>query len=257
MKTDAPIVEIVPYFQDNYAYLLHCDQSRQTAVFDCGDVNSVIGVLQRRNWHLTHIFATHFHTDHTSGISALMERYPQAQFIKPAGEIRLREPSRELNDGEYVHVGNYRIRAIRVPAHTKNCTSYMTEECLFVGDALFSAGCGRLFEGSANDLLAAMDTFLELPDDTKVYAGHEYTKSNLQFALHAEKNNQAAESHYEKVVRMRMRDECTMPSTIGREKRINPFLRIDRESVWRTIDSGDTMNRVQRIAALRRLKDKF
>ena len=257
MNPDPLVVEIVPYHQDNYAYLAHCDQSGQTALFDCGDAIPVLMTLKRKNWNLTHIFATHLHSDHTFGISELVKHYPDSLFFKPADENRLSESARELNDGDRVGLGNYSIRAIRVPAHTKNCTSYLVEDCLFVGDALFSAGCGRLFEGSAGDLMTAMDIFSALPDNTKIYAGHEYTESNLQFALHVEKDNRELREYLDKVSYKRVKGGFTMPTSIGWEKWINPFLRIDQESVWRSVDPGGNMDRIRRIAALRHLKDRL
>ncbi len=257
MKNRPFVVEIVPYHRDNYAYLLHCPQSRSTALFDCGDAAPVLERLRKRNWDLTHIFATHYHSDHTLGISELLARYPNSRFFKPAGESRLDHTSRELKDGDRIPLGDRSVRAIGVPAHTRSCTSYLIEDCLFVGDALFSAGCGRLFEGSAGDLMAAMDRFDSLPDDTKVYPGHEYTESNLKFALFVEKESREIREYLDTVADKRARGEFTVPTTIGREKRINPFLRIDRESVWRRVDSGGEMDRIRRIAALRRLKDGF
>lgn len=256
MKTELKI-EIVPFRLDNYAYLLRDTLTEQTAVFDCGDSVPVKKVLRQNNWSVTHIFATHAHSDHTAGISDLMSYYPNARLYIAAGEKRLRGATHRLSDGDQVNFGNRSIKAIRVTAHTKYCMAYLISSCLFTGDALFSGGCGRIFEGSAEDLMMAMDIFCALPEDTDVFVGHEYTEANLKFALTIERDNPDLKQYASQVKNLRNAGKFTVPTTIGLEKKINPFLRVDLPSVRQSIDPKQEFGRARRIAVLRQLKDNF
>ena len=249
-------VHAIPYASDNYAYVLRNETANQTAIFDCGSAEPVLSFLSKKNWELNYIFATHFHGDHTSGIDELVENFPNAQTIKPAQENRLKNYTRELDDLEYISFGDHKIQAIRVPAHTQHCTSYYIKPFLFVGDSLFSAGCGRLFEGDGRDLLRIMDRYSGFPDNTQVFFGHEYTLSNVKFAKTVESNNPDLSAYYQKLTEP---SEIlrTTPTTIAFEKKINPFLRIDQPEIIKKIDLGGNRQRYERIAVLRDLKDRF
>ncbi len=251
-------IDVIPYFDDNFSYLIQqSSPDGPTALVDCGDAGPVLDYLQNNKIDLSYILATHSHYDHAGDISSLVKEFPNAIVIKPNGETRIDVAGKEVSDGEQIQFGDSIIEVLAVPAHTKFCLSYKIEDHVFVGDALFSAGCGRLFEGQPADLERAMDKLASLPDATKIYFGHEYTEANLKFALFIEPNNQKT-SDYLKEVRDKVNSGMfSTPSTISHEKEINPFFRIDEESVIKTIDPNKSLSRTERMAALRLQKDNF
>ena len=249
-------VHAVPYASDNYAYLLRNETANKTALFDCGDAEPILNFLSKKSWELNYIFATHFHGDHTAGITELIDKYPQAQTIKPAQENRIKDYTTELDDLESISFGDQKIQAIRVPAHTQHCTSYYIKPFLFVGDSLFSAGCGRLFEGDGKDLLRIMDRYAEFPENTQIFFGHEYTLNNVKFAKTIESNNPDLNEYHQNLTKPQEILRTT-PTTIEFEKKINPFLRIDQPEIIQKIDLGGNMQRYERITVLRDLKNRF
>ena len=250
-------VDIVPYFSDNYCYLIHDSSTGITALIDCGDAKPVEKRLKENGWNLTMICTTHFHPDHAGGVNELQQLYPNALLVKPAGEGRLPMAGLEVSDGQQFDFGNQKIVAISVPAHTRYCTSYYIEECLFVGDTMFSGGCGRLFEGQADDLERALAKLCEYPDETQVFHGHEYTLANLEFARTIEPDNQSVTDYINQVKELRNKGGYTTPTTIGREKMINPFLRVDKKSVIASVDPEGRYSRTERLGMIRSKKDAF
>lgn len=249
-------ISVIPYFDDNFSYLIQ-EENGLSAVVDCGDSNPIIDFLNSNSLNLDFILATHSHYDHAGDISSLMKEYPNAKLIKPKGESRIKESGLEVTNGETIDFGSTKIAAISVPAHTNYCLSYLIEDNVFVGDALFSGGCGRLFEGDPGNLESAMDKLSALSENTKVYFGHEYTLSNLKFALSIEPSNPDLLNYYEEVNAKANRKEFTTPSTIGLEKKINPFFRVDKTDVIKVIDPNEAMSRTDRMGMLRKLKDNF
>jgi len=249
-------VHAIPYASDNYAYILRNETANQTALFDCGSAEPVIKFLSIKSWELNYIFATHFHGDHTAGIAELAKKYPHTQTVKPAQENRLKDYSTELDDLEHVSFGDHKIQAIRVPAHTQHCTSYYIKPFLFVGDSLFSVGCGRLFEGDGKDLIHIMDRYAGFPDSTQIFFGHEYTLNNVKFAKTIESNNPDLNTYHQNLIKPQQVPRTT-PTTLAFEKKVNPFLRIDQPEIIRKIDLGGNLQRYERIAVLRDLKDRF
>lgn len=250
-------VKTIPYFDDNYSFIIRCEDTETTALVDCGDSSPVLDYLDGKGWRLDYVFITHFHHDHAGDIQELMKYFDKMVVVKPAGENRLTIPALEVQEGDEVNFGKHKISVLSVPAHTKYCTCYFVQSSLFVGDALFSAGCGRLFEGQASDLERAMDKMLGFSDDVKVYAGHEYTLSNLAFASFIESENEDIKEHIENSMEKRSKGGFTIPSTIGLEKKINPFLRIDNEAVIKVLDPDQKLTRTERMGLLRRKKDSF
>ena len=251
------IVDVVPYFNDNYCYLIHDPESENTALIDCGDAKPVAHRLKEMGWKLTMVLATHFHFDHAGGIDDIKQIYPEAEVIKPAGEDRLAMPGTEVEDGQLIDFGNKKIKIISVPAHTQYCTSYYLDGCLFVGDTMFSAGCGRLFEGQASDLENAFAKLSAYPDNTKIYHGHEYTLSNLEFAKTIEPSNQSIIEYVEQVKEILNKGGYSTPTTLAREKNINPFLRVDQHSIIEVIDPTGKLSRTERLGIIRSKKDNF
>lgn len=250
-------VEIIPYFDDNFSYLLSYSEPGPKALVDCGDAGPVLEVLKQKGWQLDLVLATHSHYDHAADIPVLLKEFPNLSVVKPRGETRISAPATEVSDGETVHFGDMEIRVIGVPAHTNYCVSYWIDGRVFVGDALFSAGCGRLFEGEPEDLERAMDKLSSLPEETRVYFGHEYTVTNLRFASSIEPSNKEIQAYFDEAKGKTSQGEYTTPSTIGLEKKINPFFRIDQESVIQAVDPSRALSRTKRMAALRRQKDNF
>jgi hydroxyacylglutathione hydrolase len=251
------IIETVPYSSDNYCYLIHHPPSKMTALVDCGDAEAVARHLEERGWKLDMILLAHHHYDHTAGTARLIRSIPGVTVYKPEGEERIKLPAVTVSDGESIPFGPLMIEALRLPAHTRCCTNYYLEGHLFVSDTLFSAGCGRLFEGKAADLERAMDRIGNLPSETLVYFGHEYTLANLDFALTVEPKNRDIIEYQKRCLAMRGKNLCTTPTTIGQELRVNPFLRIDHRDVITFVDPEGLYSRTERIGLLRMAKDNF
>jgi len=251
------VVVTVPYYDDNFAYLVYDKFSRKTVLFDCGEIGPILRQIQKNGWSLDYIVATHFHYDHAGEIDAMKAHFPGATVIKAAGESRLKMNGLEVRDGDTIPFGGYTIQVMSLPAHTLYCTAYLIDGNLFVGDVLFSAGCGRLFEGTPADLEKALDKICSLPDDTKLYFGHEYTQSNVQFAKSIEPDNDDLEEYRKIVNQLLDTGQFSSPTSLGLQKRINPFLRIDRQSIIQVVDPEGVLSRTERLGILRRMKDSF
>ncbi len=250
-------IEVIPYFDDNYSYLIHCEKTGKNALVDCGDSSRVLDYLEKEQLKLDYVLATHAHYDHAGDIPELIKYFPNMTVVKPVGESRLTMHGMEVGDGDTIDFGEDRIEVISVAAHTKHCTSFSIQGCLFVGDALFSGGCGRLFEGQPSDLEKVMDRLSAYPDDTDVYVGHEYTVSNLKFACSIEPDNMEMKAYLQESIDKVSKGQYTTPTTIGLEKKINPFFRIDEESVIASIDPDRSLSRTKRMGVLRSKKDNF
>ena len=214
---------------DNYGVLVHEPGTDVTISIDAPDAAVVDAELQAAGWSLTHILVTHHHSDHVDGILELKSKYG-AQVLAPASEARgIPGVDRTLTDGENFQIGTLQIKAIETPGHTLGQISYYlpAENVVFTGDTLFAMGCGRVFEGTKPQMWASLQRLRELPDDTLVYCGHEYTLANARFAVSIEPRNKALAERLKKVDALRADDKPTLPTTIGLEKATNPFLRAD------------------------------
>ncbi len=249
-------VEVIPYYTDNYSYLIHHPESEHTALVDCGDARAIIERLEKKGWGLDAILIAHDHIDHTSGLGALRAKYPGAILYTPAN-ADFGPNTRGVSDGDRIPFGPMEIEAVGVPFHTMSCTSYYIDSCLFVSDSLFSGGCGRLFEGSRLDLMRAMDRFAAFARDTLIYFGHEYTINNLEFAKEVEPANSDITDYMAKCKVRRLGGKPTTPTTLERELKVNPFLRIDEEAVIDFVDRKRKYDRVDRIGLLREAKDRY
>ncbi len=223
----------IPAFQDNYIWLIRGHHNQQAvAVVDPGTAEPVLATLAAEQLQLQAILATHHHADHVGGVLELVaatgaavfgpgrERLPPVEVTRLAGGDRVRLPAL-----------GFEFQVLDVPGHTAGHIAYYGHGALFCGDTMFSAGCGRLFEGTAAQMLAALDAFAELPDETLVYCGHEYTLANLRFARTVEAGNSDIVDYVQKASVLRAGGRPTLPSTIGLEKRVNPFLRSRHENV--------------------------
>jgi hydroxyacylglutathione hydrolase len=225
-------VSPVRAFSDNYIWLIRAPADPSAAiVVDPGDDRPVEAALQQHGLRLDTILVTHHHADHVGGARALAARHG-ARVLGPARE-QMPCAVQALDGGNKAtleHLGlDFDVMAI--PGHTLGHIAYVGHGALFCGDTLFSAGCGRLFEGTAAQMLQSLDTLAALADSTQVFCGHEYTASNLKFAATVEPHNPDVRETLAEVTSLRARDEVTLPSTIGREHLINPFLRSREASV--------------------------
>ena len=232
----------VPAFSDNYIWLVHDDESGETAVVDPGDAAPVLAEATRRGWVIDQIWNTHWHPDHTGGNLALKDA-TQARISGPAsGKI----PGRDLalSEGSEVRLGNHVGRVIEVPGHTLDHIAlvFEPEGVAFVGDTLFAMGCGRLFEGTPQQMFRSLGRLADLPSDMRLYPAHEYTLSNARFAAHAEPANSAVAERLQQVQRLRDAGTITLPTTVADEAETNPFV---RASNW------------EEFARLRAAKDSF
>ncbi len=251
-------VILVPAFADNYIYVLRDAASGKVGVVDPGDAAPVQAELERRGWSLTHIFLTHHHDDHIGGAGALKARYRASVVGARADAHRIPGLDVMLGDGDRTVFGEQTARVFAVPGHTSGHIAFWFEaaETLFSGDTLFSLGCGRLFEGSPAQIWDSLQSLRALTDSTRVYCGHEYTQSNGRFALTVDPDNAALQQRMEEVAALRERNQPTIPTTIGMERRTNPFLRADDPGVQSAIGMSGAPS-VEVFAELRRRKDHF
>jgi hydroxyacylglutathione hydrolase len=249
-------LKIEPIFclKDNYAYLVTDD--RLCAVVDPSEAEPVEAALRARGAKLTYILNTHHHWDHTGGNAALKEAYG-AVVVGPAKD-RERIPGIDIGveESQAWRFGAHEVRILEVPAHTRGAIAFVFPNAVFTGDTLFAMGCGRLFEGTPAMMQASLAKLAGLPNDTEVYCGHEYTLNNGRFALTLEPGNRDLQARMKTVAAQRAKGEPTAPSSIGLEKRTNPFLRTASAEIRATLKMA-TADDVSVFAEIRRRKDAF
>jgi hydroxyacylglutathione hydrolase len=232
----------VPAFSDNYIWLVHDESSGETAVVDPGDAAPALAEAKRRGWSIGQVWNTHWHGDHTGGNVAVK----QSTGARISGPASGRIPGRDiaLAEGDAVRLGNHTGRVIAVPGHTLDHIALLFdgEQIAFVGDTLFAMGCGRLFEGTPQQMYDSLARIAALPEETALYCAHEYTLANARFAAHAEPGNSAIAGRLARVEAMRGDGLITLPTTVAQERETNPFV---RAADWREF------------AKLRAAKDSF
>ena len=252
----------LPAFSDNYIWLLH--NARQAIVVDPGDAAPVRQALDQLGLELQTILVTHHHADHVGGVAELRQA-TGAKVYGPARE-NSPHPAQALSHGQQIEVLGLSLIVLEVPGHTAGHIAYHgvpegEAPLLFCGDTLFSAGCGRLFEGTPAQMLASLDLLAALPGETRVCCAHEYTLSNLRFALAVEPHNTALLHHTSLCERLRAQGQPTLPSTLALESEINPFLRTRIPAVAHAAQgfapSVDPTDAVAVLAALREWKNEF
>ncbi|WP_341705287.1 hydroxyacylglutathione hydrolase [Ferrovibrio sp.] len=248
----------IPVLSDNYVYLVHDAASGATGVVDPAVPEPVLAELQRRGWRLTHILNTHHHPDHVGGNMALKDATGCTIVGPEADADRIPGIDIAVAGNEGIDLGSQHARVFDVPGHTRGHIAYWfgDSRALFCGDTLFALGCGRLFEGTPAQMWASLQTFLALPDDTRVYCAHEYTESNARFAVTVEPGNAALTRRYDEVRALRAAGRPTVPSTLGEERATNPFLRPDSQNLRATLGMAGADD-VAVFAETRRRKDTF
>jgi hydroxyacylglutathione hydrolase len=249
-------IELVPCLTDNYAYLVEDRAADVLAVVDPSEAPPVLKALAGRK--LTHILNTHHHFDHTGGNQALKAEFG-AQVVGPEKD-RARIPAMDVGvvEGEPWSLGPHAARILEIPAHTRAHIAFVFEDAkaAFTGDTLFAMGCGRLFEGTPAMMWQSLSKLMRLAGDTAVYCGHEYTLNNGRFALTLEPGNPDLQARMKEVVALRDKGAPTIPSTIGLEKRTNPFLRPDSAEIRKALGMEDA-DTVTVFGEIRKRKDNF
>lgn len=252
----------LPVLSDNYIFLLHDDTKGVAAVVDPAEAQPVLQQLRSLGAQLTAIFNTHHHADHVGGNRRLLEAFPNAT-VYGGAEDRGRIPGQQvfLQEGDRVEFAGRPAQVFFVPGHTRAHIAYYfppTDEEdtgeLFCGDTIFAGGCGRLFEGTPQQMVSSLSKLRQLPDRTRIWCAHEYTLKNLKFALTVDEDNPDLQQRMAQVKEARSRDEATVPSLLGIEKQTNPFLRWDRPELQQAVDSTEA---VKTFARLRGRKDRF
>jgi hydroxyacylglutathione hydrolase len=264
-------VERIPTLRDNYTYLLVDEPSGEAAVVDAPEAEPVLRRIERLGVRPTRILSTHHHLDHSAANPDLAKRFGAPVYGHVSDSGRIPGFTHGLEEGDTVAVGALRARVLFIPAHTRGHIAYVFPDAVFCGDTLFAAGCGRLFEGDPGMMYRALHEKLgRLPEQTRVYCGHEYTEQNLRFALHVEPGNRAAEAKLRWVRERRAKaapdwhdateEEMTVPSTIREEKETNPFLRVDSPEIIeasRKARPGAPTDPVSVLGRIRAMKDAF
>jgi hydroxyacylglutathione hydrolase len=257
-QPDALEIEALPALRDNYIWALTLGNN--AAVVDPGEVGPVERWLEKNNRRLATILVTHHHPDHTGGVAALKTHHG-ARVYGPAGEsIPAVDDSLREDDRVTPLAGGPEFRVLDVAGHTRGHIAYYGGKILFCGDTLFSAGCGRVFEGTAEQLFDALARLAALPDETAVYAGHEYTVANLRFARQVLPDDVKLEKALANALETRNNGRVTLPSNMAREREINVFLRTQDRAVQAAAErkSGHTISSaLEAFAELRRWKDHF
>ena len=246
-------LEVIPCLSDNYAYLVRKENS--AVLIDAPEAAPIIKVLQNKGLNLDALILTHHHYDHIAGVNEL-KSYSLCEVIAPCDE-RIDFADTRVVEGEIFKVGSFQITPIEVPGHTSSHFAFYFERegILFTGDSLFCGGCGRLFEGTAEQMLESINKLLQLPDSTLLYCGHEYTLQNLTFALSLEPANESVKARIKDVKDKSLKGIPSVPSTIGEEKQTNPFCKVGLQSFKDTLGMSD-LSDVELFAQIRAMKDR-
>jgi hydroxyacylglutathione hydrolase len=263
MSIHTPPLDVRPVraFSDNYIWLIEPPLAPGSVVaVDPGDAQPVISELQRRGVSLAAILLTHHHPDHIGGVPELLRHW--AVPVVGPDDTRIAHRTLTVRDGVPCEMPDLGLsfETLQVPGHTLSHIAFWGHGALFCGDTLFSAGCGRMFEGTPTQMNASLNRLSGLPPDTRVFCGHEYTAANLRFALTVDPANREAREYQTRVERLRAEGSPSLPSTMGLENRVNPFLRCEDPAVVRAVEShaGKSLNEPSLVfGALRAWKDQF
>jgi hydroxyacylglutathione hydrolase len=251
-------IHLFACLKDNYGVLIHDPASGATAAIDAPDAAPVEAALVKTGWRLSDILVTHHHADHTAGIAELKKKH-NCRVTAPRNEAaKVPAVDASVGEGDVVKIGSLTGRVLDTPGHTAGHISYWFEQdnVAFVADTLFSVGCGRVIEGNAEMMWNSLVKLRKLPDDTRLYCGHEYTAANVRFALTIEPDNAALRARADEVTSLIGQGKPTIPTTMREEKSYNPFLRADIPAVAAGIGMKDAAP-AQVFATIRGRKDRF
>jgi len=251
-------IEIIPCLKDNYSYLIIDEKNKNACVVDPSEAQPIINYLEREKIQLTFILNTHHHYDHVGGNNELKKRY-NAKVVGFFGD-KHRIPGIDitLKDNERWKFGRSVVKILHIPGHTLGhiCFFFENEKLAFTGDTLFSLGCGRIFEGTFEQMFKSLEKIKNLPKDTMIYCGHEYTDNNGKFCISIDKENEKLKDRIKEVQIKRKRNQPTLPVSLGQELDTNIFLRCDDKKIKNNIKMK-TSSELEIFTKLRNLKDKF
>jgi hydroxyacylglutathione hydrolase len=255
-------IEPIACLSDNYAYLVVCEQTGETAIVDASEAEPVSRALSLGKARPKAIWSTHHHWDHVGGNEELARRYDAEVFGYVSDKGRLPAQTRFLESGERFSLGRLEVEVHHIPGHTLGAVAYWVKDAngaaaVFTGDTLFIAGCGRLFEGTPAQMHASLSWLAALDPATQVYCGHEYTESNLRFARSLEPSNKDVVIAQERAKASRAEGRPTVPSSIDQERRTNPFLRTASAEIRKAVGVSADADDVTTFAAIRAAKDNF
>ena len=251
-------ISIINALSDNYVYLLRNEQKNLTSVIDPGEAEPVIKFLKSKNWHLDEIINTHHHHDHIGGNDKLLNVYKSKLIAPYYDKKRISNVDIFVSDNDTLNIAGVFSKVIHTPGHTLgHVCFYMPEEkCLFSGDTLFYLGCGRVFEGTMDQMWLSLLKLRSLPEDTTVYCGHEYTISNMNFAKYIDNENALLNEVSLEIKNKREKSLPTIPFNLGIEKKINPFLRADDDNFIQSVGLSSN-NASESFGKIRLKKDNF
>ncbi|ERN20320.1 hypothetical protein AMTR_s00066p00186690 [Amborella trichopoda] len=259
-QTESPLqIELVPCLKDNYAYLLHDLNTGIVGVIDPSEHEPVIDTLNKKNYNLKYILNTHHHYDHTGGNMELKARYGAKVIGMGNDKHRIPGIDIELFDGDKWMFAEHEMLVMETPGHTRGHGSFYFpgSKAIFTGDTLFSLSCGKLFEGSPEQMHSSLRKIMSLPDDTRIFCGHEYTMSNAKFALSIEPKNQDLQAYAAQVAELRQKSLPTIPAILGKEKSCNPFLRTFSSEIRRSLKIPENASDAEALGVIRKAKDNF
>ncbi|MCG6365552.1 hydroxyacylglutathione hydrolase [Vibrio fluvialis] len=249
-------IKSIPAFNDNYIWLIQ-NSDRRCAVVDPGDATPVLDYLSQHELTLEAILITHHHNDHIGGVPELVRQYPNVDVVGPSQEP-IPTLTHRVDAGDQIELFDERFMVLGLPGHTLGHIGYVGDGKLFCGDVLFSAGCGRVFEGTMEQMFTSLSKLVALPEETKVYCAHEYTASNVAFAMAVEPDNEQLQIYRDEVIRLRGQGHSTLPSTLRREKWVNPFLRTQEPSIMKSVaNRTEQTDALSIFTALREWKNEF
>lgn len=251
-------VHVIPALTDNYIYLLHDKKSQETVAIDPSLGEPVTTFLKNKNWTLKEIWNTHHHWDHTGGNLELKKKF-SCKIYGPKDSLSpIPGLDKGLNERDFLEIGQNKVKLIETPGHTSKalCFYLEKENLLFCGDSLFALGCGRLFEGTAEQLWQSLEKIKRLRKNTFIYGAHEYTEKNCLFALSVDPLNKNLKNYQKEIKEKRRNQESTYPTVLAKELETNPFLRTDKTEIKK--NTGTIKQKPwETFKALRELKDKF
>ncbi|KGB28029.1 hydroxyacylglutathione hydrolase [Candidatus Liberibacter solanacearum] len=248
----------ISLYYDNFCILVHDSQHQLTVAIDTPDTDTILRMLREKKWFLTHIFNTHHHIDHTRGNLDLKKIFNCTVFGPSIESHQIPRIDHGLSDGDTLNFGQHQINVFSTPGHTMDhiCYHFIEDYLLFVGDTLFSLGCGKIFEGNFAAMFESLEKIRSFPDKTHIYFGHEYTENNARFALSCDPHNLELQQYCSKVKSLRTKNLYTNPSMISLEKKVNPFLRTRDPILRKNLHMEDASN-LAVFTELRIRKDQF
>ena len=251
-------IEIISCLNDNYSYLIHDNQSNTVAIIDPSEFAPCDKIISKKYKKLDYILNTHHHYDHVGGNKELKKKYNSKILGFKSDEERIPNIDKLLEDNEEFNIGNIKFTTLFIPGHTAGHIAFYskTEKVIFTGDTLFSMGCGRVFEGTYNQMFNSLNRIKDLPEDTKIYCGHEYTQKNIEFCIKYNPNNDLLKKTKNTIEEKLKNGEPSIPSTLLKEKQMNIFLRTDDLDVKNILNLKKASN-LEVFTKLRDLKDNF